>query len=387
MATLTLRELLTPVPLADWKTKIIAIADAVGLETENWVEGGYTRTLVALFARLYATAGDAIRIIAAGGFLDSAEGAWLTLLAKNVFNVARIQATYAAATEGLTLHNNGGGLFVFDPGDVIVANVDTQKTYRTTTGGTLNPGVGQTLKLDLIAEEAGSDSNAIPEKITTMITTFLGVTCTNEKSLNGLDEESDEALRQRCRDKLAALSIGGPSRAYDFVAKSAMRPDGSPVGITRVLVMPATGDGTVTVYIAGPSGAVPGSDVAIVQANFDAFVTPYGMEAIAVSATNLNITAPCTIWLAASQGISEEAAQTLVTDALSEYVQTVPIGGVVIPPATGKVYWRTLLGVVEKAIPGMLHAQLASETDINVAPGQVPVWSGSLTDVTVNQVS
>lgn len=384
---LSLKELLSSVPLADWKAKIIAVANAVGLQTENWTEGGYTRTLVALFAQLYTTAGDVVRIITAGGFLDTAEGDWLTFLAKNVFNVTRIRATYASAANGIKLTNGGGGLYVFEAGDLVVAHEDTGRTYRNTSGGTLNPGAGQVLHMDLAAEEAGSNSNAPAGVITVMVTTFLGVSCVNEFALTGVNEESDEALRQRCRDSLAALSIGGPSRAYEFVAKSAVRPDGSPIGINRVLVMPATGDGTVDVYVAGPSGAIGASDVAIVQADFDALVTPYGMSATAISATNLSVLVPNTIWIPVSGGIGETEAQTLVHDALRSYIETVPIGGVLIPPATGKIYWRTLLSEAANAVPGTLNAQLASEVDISVGIGVVPVWAGGLSDTTVNQVS
>jgi uncharacterized phage protein gp47/JayE len=383
---LSFAQLLTPVPLEDWKRKIIEVASAVGLQTQNWSEGGYTRTLVALFAQLYTTAGDVIRIIAAGGFLDTAEGDWLTWLARNLFNVFRIEATYAAAPNGITLTNNGGGLYVFDPGDLVVAHYDTGKTYRNTTGGTLNPGEGQTLKLDLIAEEAGSSSGALPGLITIMVSTFLGVTCSNDVALSGLDAEEDEALRDRCRDSLAALSIGGPSRAYEYYAKSATYPDGTPVGITRVLVMPATGDGHVDVYIAGPSGAVTAEAVAAVQASFDANVTPYGFSAIAISATNLSIAAGSEIWLPASLSVTTEAAKLIVLTALQDYVQSVPIGGVVIPPSSGQVYASMLLGEVANAIPGTLKAQIFT-SDIIVSTGQVPIWTGSTASVTVHQVS
>jgi len=381
---LSLRELLSVVPLEDWKTKIVAVANAVGLKTENWVEGGYTRTLVALFAQLYATLGDVVRIVTAGGFLDTAEGEWLTFLAKNVFNVTRIRATYASAANGITLTNSGGGVYTLEAGDLVVAHVDTGATYRNTSGGTLH--AGETKSFDLAAEEPGNDSNADPGKITVMVTTFLGVTCTNTVALAGLDEESDEALRQRCRDSMAALAIGGPASAYEYIAKSAVRADGTPIGITRVFPMPATGDGTVDVYLATVSGAVPAEDVAVVQADFDALVTPYGFYATAISATNLNVSVPCTVWVPATIGVSEEAAQLAVKAALEIYVTSVPIGGVVIPPDTGKVYWRALLGVVEGAIPGMLTAQLASEVDIPVGVGQVPVWAGSLSETTVIQV-
>jgi uncharacterized phage protein gp47/JayE len=219
-----------------------------------------------------------------------------------------------------------------------------------------------------------------------MVSTFLGVTCSNDVALSGLDAEEDEALRDRCRDSLAALSIGGPSRAYEYYAKSATYPDGTPVGITRVLVMPATGDGHVDVYIAGPSGAVTAEAVAAVQASFDANVTPYGFSAIAISATNLSIAAGSEIWLPASLSVTTEAAKLIVLTALQDYVQSVPIGGVVIPPSSGQVYASMLLGEVANAIPGTLKAQIFT-SDIIVSTGQVPIWTGSTASVTVHQVS
>jgi uncharacterized phage protein gp47/JayE len=379
-------DLLTPKTLEDWKRSILNVATLVGLKTQNWAEGGYTRTLLALFAQLYTTAGDVVRLIAASGFLDTAEGEWLTLLAKNLFNVERIEATFAKAANGLTLTNGGGGLYVFEAGDIIVAHNVTGKTYRNTSGGTLSPGIGQTLTLDLEAEEAGSDSNAGIGTVTVLVTTFLGVTCTNGVALAGLAEEADDALRQRCRDSLALLSLGGIKRAYEFIAKSAVREDETAVGVTRVKVMPAPGDGTVEIFIASASGSVAVDDVAVVQADFDELVTPYGLDATAVSATNLSVTAPCEIWIPATLGLAEADAQQAVFDALEAYVQTLPIGGIVITPATGKVYWRALLGIIENSIPGMLKAELTSETDTAVADGFVPVWAGDLTDTVVNQV-
>jgi uncharacterized phage protein gp47/JayE len=384
-AQLSLSTLLGTATLDAWKATIISVAARVGLKTENWAEGGYTRTLVALFAELYTTAGDVVRLIAASGFLDYAEGDWLTLLARNMFGVERIQATYAAAAGGITLTNTGGGLYVFDPGDLVVAKTSPQATYRNTSGGTLSPGGGP-LTLDLMAEEPGSNSNAGPNTIVELVTTALGVTVTNHVALAGLDEETDEALRDRCRDSLAALSVGGIKKAYEFFAKSALLPDGTPVGATRVRVMPAAGDGTLTVYVAGPSGEMTGPLVAAVQMTFDTKVTPYGLDATAVSATNLSVAAPATIWIPASLGISTADARLIVWKALNQFVQTLPIGGTIITPETGKVYWRALLAVIANAIPGTLHAQLTAEADIDVTDGQVPIWDGASPDITVMQV-
>lgn len=379
-------DLLTTKTLDEWKAAIVNGATAVGLRTENWAEGGYTRTLVALFAQLLKTAGDTVRIVAASGFLDTAEGDWLTLLVRNLYGVERIVATYASAADSLVLTNNGGGLFVYEAGDIIVAHATSKATYKNTTGGTLSPGVGQTLTLSLIAEEPGSDSSADVGTITDMVTTSLGVTCTNVVALVGLDEEKDAALRTRARNSLALLALGGIGRAYEYLATSALRDDGTPVGITRVQVMPATGDGSVAIYVAGPSGAVTLQDVDIVQASFDASVTPYGLEALVASASNLSVTAPCTIWIPASLGYTELEARTLVFNALKAYVESLPIGGVIIAPAEGKIYWRALLAVVASAVPGTLKAQLTSEVDITVFDAVVPVWTGILSHTTVNQV-
>lgn len=387
MSLVSFSDLISPVTLANWKAAIVSTASLVGLQTENWAEGGYTRTLVALFAKLYTTAGDVVRIIAASGFLDFAEGKWLTLLAKQVFNVDRVEATYASAPNAITLTNGGGGLYVFAAGDVVVANTSTGKTYRNTSGGTLNPGIGQTLLLDLAAEAPGSGSNALVGAIAVMVTTFLGVTCSNDVALVGLDEESDPDLRQRCRDSLALLALGGIKRAYEFIAKSAKQTDGTPIGVTRVRVMPAPGDGTLTVYIAGASGAIGGLDVAVVQSDFDTKVTPYGFTAAAVSAANVSISAPATIWIPASLGLTNAEAQAAVLAALETYVNTLPIGGVVISPSAGKVYWRALLAVVANAIPGTLKAQLTSELDLPISDNEVPVFGGILADTTINQVT
>jgi hypothetical protein len=378
-------QLLQSVPLASWKQRIEDIAKAVGLKTENWAEGGFTRILVALFAPLHTTNGEAVRIIAASRFLDFAQGAWLTLLAKEGYNVDRIEATYASAPLAITLTNTGTKFFEFDPQDIVFAHVDTNKTYRNETGGTLAP--GGTLTVDVIADEAGSASNALTGKITKLVTTLLGVTCTNTIALVGLDEQTDPSLRQLCRDSVAARSIGGVKRAYSYYAKTARRANLSPVGVTRVRVPPAVGDGTGAVYVASASGAISSPDVDVVQAAFDEKVTHYGFNATALSAVNKSITAPCTIWIPSSLGVTEEQAQQLVSDALEAYVINVDIGGVVIDPTPGRIYWRKLIEIITAAVPGALKAQLVSETDIAIAGNEVPIWGGDLDDTTVTLVT
>src|SRR5690606_14818917 len=101
--------------------------------------------------------------------------------------------------------------------------------------------------VDVIAFEAGSASSSSAGEITEIVTTMLQVTCSNPVALIGRDEESDPALRQRCRDSLGALSPNGPQAAYEYWAKSALRADGQPVNVNRVWVSTASSIGHVTV--------------------------------------------------------------------------------------------------------------------------------------------
>lgn len=387
MSLIPFSDLLKTPSFEDWKNALESIATGVQLKTRNWSKGGFTRTMMALFAQAYQTAGDVVRIIAESAFLDTAVGAWLKFVAKEVFNVDVVEATFAEASLGIRLTNATGRLFTFEVNDITFAHNTSKKTYRNKSAGTLNPGVGQTLDLDIIAEEAGSASNAAVDDIQTLITSFPGVTCTNTLPLSGLDEESKASIVAKCRASQAARSPGGPKKAYEFLAKSAVRPDGTPVGITRIQIPPPPGDGTMIVYLAGPSGALAGGDIPIVQDLFDRLVIPYGFDATATNSVNHGITAPCTIWVPAELGFADAEIKQAVFDALKAYTESLPVGGVIIAPTAGRVYWRALLGIIEGAVEGTLKAQLTSEADIVIAVGEVPIWSGVLGDTTVVQVT
>lgn len=385
IALLALSDLIKPVSPTQAKATILGLAQQLGLSTETWAEGGFTRITIAIMAQLISTMSGMIALVAAGGFLDLAKGGWLTLLAWNVYRVARLDAL--AASGQIVLTNTGGGRYDVDPGDLTFAHATTRKTYRNTTGGTLNPGNGQTLTLTIQAEEDGPDSTAQPGTITVLVTTLLGVTCSNPAALVGIAEELDPALAQRCRDSLALLSPGAPKAAYLFVAKSALATDGTPLGITRARLMPALGDGNVDMYVATPSGAASSDQVARVQELEDARVTPYGFTTTVLMSTNVPISAPLTIWISDSVTDDDTAVKTNVATLMGSSITTAPIGGFVVAPATGKIYWRMLLGAAERAYPSdTIKVQLATETDISVPVGGVPQWTGLSADVTVIRV-
>lgn len=378
---LPIDQLIQPLTKEQVKASIYNLMKATGLPVTSWQEGAVARTIIAVIAAVFAGFTEVMATATRAGFLDLAEGIWLTLLAKYVYDVERIEATFA--TGEVTLDNNGGGVFSFDPGDLIVRSPATNKLYTNTATfdlGALEKGK----KVAIRAMEVGAASTSSPGQITAFVTTLLLVTVTNEASLVGLEAELDPALRQRCRDALGALSPNGPRAAYEYWAKTTKRPDGSPVGITRVRIPRAKGDGTVTVYVASGTGPVDPADLALVDEVIQTRVVPVGVTATVLSAVAHPIPVTCDVWIYTSSGMTDGDVQQLVLGRLATYFGVIPIGGFIIPPAVGKVLWRAIAGQIESVSPYIIEAKLTPETDITLTGDEVATLG--LVTIAVHQV-
>lgn len=382
---LAFSDLIKAASVENIKSVMLGTAKELGLPVENWAEGGLTRTYFALTARLHEMSHRIVVAIAMSGFLDFATGAWLTLLAWSLYGVVRIPSTVARAADGMTLTNTGTGYYEFDPGDLVFAHALTNKTYRNTTGGTIAP--GETLVLDVAAEEAGTGSTAVVGAISVLVTNYIGLSCTNTVALIGVDEELDPALRIRCREKLATLSTGILADAIKYWIKSAVRPAGDPnagdnYGVTRVEIMPASGYGTVVVYAATASGAVPSDDIAAIQKIVDRFTSPYTGVVDLRSAVAKPVDVVCTVWIPVGTLSATEAKEAIVK-AVQDYLAALPIGGMALTEGgPGFAFWRALVGVVERAVPS-IQAHLASEADISMNEDDVAVNATTGASVTV----
>lgn len=377
---LPIDQLIKPLSKEQVKQSLYNLLKATGLPVTAWQEGSVARTILAIIAAVFAGFTEVMVVAIRGGFLDLAEGIWLTLLAKTVYNVDRIEATFAAGYVVLT--NGGGGSYSFDPEEVIFRNPTTNKLYTNTEALSLAP-LEADKKIRVRAIEAGSASTAGPGQITELVTTLLLVTVTNPEALIGADAESDPDLRQRCRDSLGALSPNGPEAAYVYVAKSAKRPDGAPIGVNRVYIPPALGNGTVYVYVATPSGPVqgdandPSTDLGIIARDIYKKAVPKGVTAFVSSAVAKPVTLAVDVWVDAAASLTGAEVQALVEQKLRDYFVSLPIGGRVIPPAAGRIPWRALIGQVEAASPFVIEARLASEADIPMAAAEVATLAPS----------
>ena len=154
--------------------------------------------------------------------------------------------------------------------------------------------VGQSVQFE--ADIAGPGTSVIGS-INQAVTVLPGVQVSNLVALVGTAAESNVALAQRCRDRLASLSPDGPSGAYSYFAKTAYQtvnaitPGAISAPITRVLVAPNQVTGVVQLVVANASGPVTGA-----------------VELLVTGATNAN---PIVVSTAAPHGLASGQVATV----------------------------------------------------------------------------
>lgn len=373
MAT-SIDDLTTPVTRDEAKASIYDALGTVGVSTTAWRPGSVVRTIIAVVAILFSACTKLIAEITKSGFLEFAVGAWLTLVARHVYGVERLEATFG--TGKLTLTNGGGGIFDLDPGDLIVRNPDTDKTY--TNVGTVHLGAGAIVTFDIVAQEAGSASTSVIDTIVDFVTPLINVTCTNPSAIVGSDEEEDSALRTRCREVLGARSANGPTDAYANVARSARRSDGSAIGVNRVRIV-KDGRGNVYVYLATAAGSVPGdaddvsTDLGVINDQIQRLVAPLGVTAHTLGAASMPFDVSYRVWMLDTSGLSSTQLAALIATALGKYFAAVPIGGYVIDGEPGRVYLDDVKAAIKAVRPEIFRVEFdlpIGDTDVglNFAP-------------------
>jgi len=386
----TLAELTEAMTADEVEAAIYAAVEARGAKTTAWKPGAVVRTLIAGVSIVLAAFSELAALVAAGGFLELAEGDWLTLLAEYVFGVERIGATFATGT--VTLTNTSATPYSGGADDLIVQNSTTGATYRSTEAWSLDAAEGANDEIDVAvrAVEAGSDSTSPATDIDALVTTLSGVTVSNAAALTGTDEELDAALRTRCLERTGALSPNGPSDAYGYAARNAEDADGASIGVTRVATE-AVGDGTINVWVATASGEVtgtasnPATDLGAVAEAIYEQAEPLGIEAVVDTATALTVPVTYELWIYTSAGLTESEVEDLVEDALGALLSGTPIGGHYVDPDR-YVYLNDLISTIDAVRPEIFNVDVTSPAaDVAVDADEVPVL-GTVT-ATVNLVA
>lgn len=387
MPLFSLKDLTTPLTREQVQASIYDVLGIVGVNTTVWKPGAVVRTMITAVSIVAAAFSSLQAKIARAGWLELADGAWLTLVARYVFNVERFEATFASGEATLT--NAGGGVYTLDPNDLVISNPDTGKTYRNTAPFTL--GALSSITIPIVATEAGSASTSTPNTIVELETPLLGVTCTNAKAVVGQDEESDPSLRTRCYEKLGALSPNGPWDAYSSAARNARRSDGTQIGVTRVRVQD-DGYGAVNTYVATATGGVTGTagdvetDLGAVDDAIQRQAGPLAVTANTYSASPVTVPVTYELWMYNTSGLSEEEIKAAVAERLTTGMATQPIGGNVIGSDPGKIFLDSIRTTIGATRPEIFHVVLTSPAaDVVLDEDEVPVL-GAVTATAIHQL-
>jgi hypothetical protein len=374
---LSISDLFTPVTEAQALETFLATLETLKIPARSWRVGGAFRSILRTVARSYAGFTDVMAAFAKSGFLDTAEGGWLRLLAYSVYGVTARPATFA--TGRVLFTNTGGGVYTNAAGSVIVTAIAGGVTvaYRTTEALSLLT-VGATQLVAIQALEVGSASSRAPGLISTLQTQLLGVTVTNPESVVGSDAQDDESLRQTCRDKLSALSLLGSRGAYAYAVDVATRTDGSPVDINRRAIVADPLTGIVTVYVASPSGAPVADDLTAVRASVERVARPDSVTSVVVAASPVAFAKTLTVWATSTVGLSADDVGAAVIAALLLMVKAYPISGVAKAPATQGYLFATNIEGTAKAAHPAIFAIDGVGADLAINAGQVATLAATV---------
>lgn len=370
---MTLDELTTPLTKDEVSAAIYAALAAKGANTTSWKSGSVVRTVIAGVSIVLAAFSKLNAAVAKSGFLEYAEGDWLTLVASKVYGVDRDLGSFATGV--VTFTNAGGGTFDYGPDEIVLVNTTTGARYRNT-GFVFIGGLATVSNVPIQAVEIGTGSNASVGEVDDLETTLLGVTVTNPSSIVGSDAEDDAALKLRCRAKTGAASPNGPRDVYSYLARSAKRADGTSIGVTRVMSV-ADGDGNVDVYVADGDGPISGSagdtstDLGIIANLMETKAAPLAVNVTTASATALAINVTYSLWVWNTSGFSDEQIEEKVEALLLAYLAKQPIGGILRPGDTLKrVYKDAIESVIGGVLPGLII-----DLEVTVPPGDTTVSS------------
>ena len=388
MALQSVASLLQPQTPAQMRANMVNMLIALNIPANLWVNGGVASSLLTITASSLSSCQNLLVQAIASGFLNSASGSWLALLAYYVYGVTVPVATFASGQ--LVLTNGGGGVFNFAPYTASFADPVTGQTYQNVTAISLSS-VGQTQTITIQCTVAGSIGNASPGAIsgpTAFVTTMLGVTCTNPSAIVGVDGPNDATIRTICTNKLGSLSSRGPSSAYSYAVQVATGViSGLPVNINRSTVTPSSSTGVVQLYVASPSGAASADDINGVIASCNLIAVPDAVTLFVFSANPVPDTSAYTVWVQ-SNGVPAATIQAAIVAQLASFYSspiTSPIGGLKTDAgnfifATGKA------GAIGDAVYNAGAALVSVEGAVDT-PMSVGTVCTNSTSVTVRLVS
>jgi hypothetical protein len=310
-------------PQTECKQSILTMLQGVGFTATSWQPGSFVLGCVEIGSYIWSKFTSVAVALKDAHLLQTAEDEALEAYGYSQYDEPITGASPAQYLLELTCEV-GEGPHNLDVSDVVAT--DGEFTYRNVAGNSIvypyALAGGSVVTFLFEAEVPGAASTVGAGTITQLQTTYAGVTITDGAlQTSGLDKETAEAYRLRCRTKWPTLSEG--ETIYDHVVNICLNAD--PL-IKRVTVDDSNprGDYTFDAYVAGESGIVGAGPVAAAQAALDLrFFGSATALAVAAAADVLAITG--TVYY--DPNLSASDAQVAVEAALTAWFKTIPING------------------------------------------------------------
>jgi hypothetical protein len=318
---LTLEQLRTvPTDEAVLDEDLIPVLQELGVDCTSWQSGSKQRDLLEGLCHAYVISATRRSVMSYMLYLADAEDAALAGLALSHFAETRIEATYA---EHPVVFTGGPIAHVVVAGDVVVSDASGNQ-FRNIAGGTIPASPG-TITLTCRAEIAGSTGNVGINTITTMVTTYAGVTCTNSAAATvlAIDTETDAALRLRCAAKWSTLSVlESIDDRWTYMAWKAL-----PNCRVRVDASNPGGPGTFWVWFATATGVGSDAQRILIQAAIDAEFFEPGDPPTGATGATVYASGAFPVPISGTVSYTGDSPQNAVEAALDVYCASIPIGG------------------------------------------------------------
>lgn len=241
-------------------------------------------------------------------FLDTAKYEYLDRKALD-FNESRIQAQKST---GILIFEGSNGITI--PSGTVTGDSQNQLRFETLEDVIIED---NSASVNTRCTTAGKIGNVGSNFIDTLVTSISGVSSVIniDDFIGGVDEETDESLRERIIEKIQKPITSGNKNHYEYWAKQV-------AGVGSVKVLPCwNGGGTVKVIILSSDNDIPDDTVIENVANYIEENRPIGADVTVTKAQPLNVDIIAEISISSSYNLTNVKAD--IETNIKEYLSSI----------------------------------------------------------------
>jgi len=332
----------------------------------NQTVGGIARSLIEVINLNIAEYYDILDINTAMGFVSTAEGYFLDLIAK-LFNITRMQATSASVSSADSVQQfyvATNYLSTYIPtltivGGTTVSSADGSIVFTVPSNTTFGP-TDTSVYVPIIANGTGTNYN-VP--VNTLVSSSIGLSqvfTTNVAVVSGGSNiETDDNFRYRIAN--ATLSAAMANKTAVTLAALSVP------GVANVIIEPyARGIGTFDLIVVPVSGLATAGMISAVQSAINS-VQALGMTGTAIAPTVIPVSITINLVFVPGTSVAMQGnVQASVQNAIQNYIVNIPIGGTFVLDALTQTIMNVDPSILDYSITSYyFNEQLTFQGNVN----------------------